>query len=54
MVVEQFLKLNNDFSLDYIPSEVPREWVYDKKILRTYPHKHGVDGMFAVKMKRKT
>ncbi len=54
MVVEQFLKLNNDFSLDYIPSEVPREWVDDKKILRTYPHIHGVDGMFAVKMKRKT
>ena len=52
-VVDQFLKLNDDFIIDNIPPKVPREWIDNNKCLRTYPHIHGVDGMFAVKIKRK-
>ena len=52
MVVEQFLNLNSNFVVDKIPNNVPKQWVKDKKALNIFPHKHGLDGIFAIRMKK--
>jgi len=51
-VVEQFLKLNTHFLLDRVPSTIPTKWIDRNGCLNTLPHVHGVDGMFAAKLKR--
>jgi len=52
-VVKRFLNLNNNFTI--IPAELDYHegWINDKGCLETLPHIHGVDGMFAAKLKRK-
>ena len=52
-VVDRFLKLNSNFSIDTLPSKIPLDWIDERGGLRTLPHLHGVDGMFAAKLKRK-
>ena len=52
MVVDKFLKLNSNFVVDKIPSKVPRQWVKDNKALYVFPHEHGLDGIFAIRMKK--
>ena len=52
MVVEQFLNLNSNFVIDKIPNNVPKQWVKDKKALNIFPHEHGLDGIFAIRMKK--
>jgi len=51
-VVEEFLKLNTEYSIDIIPSKIPKSWIDDRGALSTMPFIHGVDGMFATKMVR--
>jgi len=51
-VVEQFLKLNPSFRLVASNSDLPEEWINDNGCLQTFPHVHGVDGMFAAKITR--
>ena len=51
-VVEQFLNLNGDFIADEIPPGLPMNWVKNKLYLNTLPHLHGVDGMFAMRIKK--
>ena len=51
-VVDRFLKLNPQFSLDKIHSKVTKSWIDEKGALRTLPYVHDVDGMFAAKIKR--
>ena len=51
-VVEQFLKLNTEFMVQDVPSTIPGDWVDERGCLYTLPHIHGVDGMFAAKLKR--
>ena len=52
-VVEQFLKLNESFQLVAGTSTLSENWVNEQSCLQTFPHVHGVDGMFAAKLKRK-
>jgi 16S rRNA (cytosine967-C5)-methyltransferase len=52
MVVDKFLNLNSNFVVDKIPNNVPRQWVKDNKTLNVFPHKHGLDGIFAIRMKK--
>ena len=52
-VVDRFLKLNSDFSVDTVPRKISSNWIDERGALRTLPHLHGVDGMFAAKLKRK-
>jgi len=35
-----------------VPSTIPGDWVDERGCLYTLPHIHGVDGMFAAKLKR--
>ena len=51
-VVDRFLNFNTSFCLDDIHSMVPKSWIDKKGALRTLPYMHGVDGMFAVRLKR--
>ena len=52
-VVERFLNLYSNFII--VPAQIdhPKGWINNKGCLETLPHVHGVDGMFAVKLKRK-
>ena len=52
MVVDKFLNLNSNFVVDKIPNNVPRQWVKDNKALNVFPHQHGLDGIFAIRMKK--
>ena len=52
MVVDQFLNLNSNFVIDRIPNDVPKKWVKDNKALYIFPHEHGLDGIFAIRMKK--
>ena len=46
------LKLNPEFMVQDVPSTIPGDWVDERGCLYTLPHIHGVDGMFAAKLKR--
>ena len=50
--VERFLNLNTDFTLVPASSNLPDAWVNEMGCMQTFPHLHGVDGMFAAKIKR--
>ena len=52
MVVEKFLKLKPSFAIDNIPDNVPKIWVKNKIALNIMPHEHGLDGIFAMRIKR--
>ena len=52
-VVERFLNLNSDFIIIPAKLDFPKGWINDEGCLETLPHIHGVDGMFAAKLKRK-
>jgi len=52
MVVDKFLKLKSNFIIDKIPNKVPRQWINDNKALSVLPHEHGLDGIFAMRMKK--
>ncbi len=52
MVVKQFLNSKSNFAIDNIPDTVPKCWVRNKNALNIMPHKHGLDGIFAMRIKR--
>tara|TARA_B100000989_G_scaffold295978_2_gene278220 strand:- start:6496 stop:7815 length:1320 start_codon:yes stop_codon:yes gene_type:complete len=52
MIVDQFLNLNSNFVIDKIPNNIPKKWVKDNKALNVLPHEHGLDGIFAIRMKK--
>ena len=52
MVVEKFLELESNFAIDTIPENVPKIWVKNNIALNIMPHEHGLDGIFAMRMKR--
>ncbi len=52
MVVEKFLNLKSNFAIDNIPDGVPKLWVKNKIALNIMPHEHGLDGIFAMRIKR--
>ena len=51
-VIEQFLNLNSDFVIDKIPNSIPEHWIKDRVSLNILPHLHGIDGVFAMRMKK--
>ena len=46
------VNLNSNFIVDNIPNNVPKQWVNDNNALYVFPHEHGLDGIFAVRMKK--
>jgi 16S rRNA (cytosine967-C5)-methyltransferase len=56
-VLERFLAAEPDLRIEdarpYLPQPA-RALVDDRGILRTFPHRDGLDGFFAVRLKRET
>ena len=53
VVIEKFLEINNgDFEIDPIPDRLAA-FSLDRKYLRTFPHRHQMDGSFAVRLRKK-
>ncbi len=52
MVVDRFLNLNSNFAVEKIPNSVPKQWIKNNKVLYTLPHEQGLDGIFAIRMKK--
>ncbi|OQX82920.1 16S rRNA (cytosine(967)-C(5))-methyltransferase [candidate division KSB1 bacterium 4484_87] len=53
LVVQKFLEIHQEFEIDNAGKYVPDRFVSGKGWVQTYPHRHGVDGSFAVRLKRK-
>ena len=51
-VIRQFLNDNPQFKMDKIVQEIPRHFLWDKNIIRTFPHRHHMDGSFAVRLQK--
>lgn len=51
-VIQQFLRENSQFTLDKIGHEIPGQFCWDKHIIRTFPHRHHMDGSFAVRLRK--
>ena len=51
-VVNDFLKLNDDFKIQSAKQWVPENWVDENGCLFTFPSKHNADGIFACRLKR--
>ena len=52
-VVESFLKLNNNFTLESGKNFVPSSWLNHQGCLETFPPRDKVDGMFAARIRKK-
>jgi len=51
-VVNEFLKLNDDFKIESAKQWVPNSWVDENGCLFTFPSRHNTDGIFACRLKR--
>ncbi len=49
-LVEAFLKLVPQFVVEKIDHLIPAEWVTENQCMQTFPPRHKVDGIFAVRM----
>ena len=46
-VIEKFLKENSGYELKNINGMVPDKYISDNHFIRTFPHRHQIDGSFA-------
>jgi len=51
-VVQKFLQNNQEFQLEKLSNFVPRKYLWDKTSVRTFPHKHAIDGSYAVRIRK--
>ncbi len=54
VVVERFLEHHPQFELDSLMGELPVEYLWNQHFVRTFPHKHDMDGSFAARLRKKT
>jgi len=53
MVVEKFLNNNKEFEAIDVCDNIPEPLIHTEKFLQLYPHKHGTDGFFISKLRKK-
>lgn len=51
-VIETFLKQNSLFRLESLPDSIPSRYIYQKHYVRTFPHRHRMDGSFAARLRK--
>ena len=51
-LVTTFQNRNPEYFLEVMPSGVPAEWIDERGALSTFPPQHGVDGVFAVRLRK--
>ena len=52
-VVEIFLEKHPEFSVDSLLNEVPTQYLWNKNFIRTFPHKHEMDGTFVARLRKR-
>lgn len=51
--IEKFLETHKDFYLEKLPDSIPAMYSDSHNFLKITPYEHGLDGMFAARLKRK-
>ncbi len=51
-IIESFLEKHTEFQLDEIKDMFPEPFIWDKGCIRTFPHRHKMDGSYAVRLKK--
>lgn len=51
-VVETFIKNNPGFRMESLSNYVPEQYLSQKYSVQTFPHKHKIDGSFAVRIRK--
>ena len=51
-VVKTFIKENSGFQLESLNNFIPEQYLKDKYYVQTFPHKHGIDGSFAARIRK--
>lgn len=51
-VVEKFLEKHKDFRQDRLEGEIPGQYLWNKISVRTFPHRHKMDGSFIVRLRK--
>ncbi len=49
-VVEKFLHSHSEFKIESADKFITKKFVHENGWVQTYPHRHGIDGAFAVKL----
>ena len=52
-VVEEFLSNHPEFELENLTPYIPSRYLDGVYFIRTFPHRHHMDGSFAVRFRRK-
>ncbi|RMG66339.1 MAG: 16S rRNA (cytosine(967)-C(5))-methyltransferase RsmB [Calditrichaeota bacterium] len=52
-VVQQFLETHPEFVSEELSGELPAQYLWSKCFVRTFPHRHKMDGSFAVRLYKK-
>lgn len=47
------VRIVQDFTAENVQAYVPASMVSEEGYLKTFPHKHGIDGAFAARMRRR-
>lgn len=51
-VIEKFLQQHSDFILEDLTGEIPEKYLWHKNYVRTFPHRHKMDGSFAARLRK--
>lgn len=51
-VIKAFISKNSGFQLESLYDYIPENYITEKYFARTFPHKHGIDGSFAVRIRK--
>ncbi|MBN1233573.1 MAG: 16S rRNA (cytosine(967)-C(5))-methyltransferase RsmB [Candidatus Coatesbacteria bacterium] len=53
LVIKNFLSLKPEFKVETASRQIPADLVTRTGFMRTYPHKHGIEGIFAARLRKK-
>jgi 16S rRNA (cytosine967-C5)-methyltransferase len=51
-VIKEFLGKNSGFHLEEPENNIPKQYLSEKYFVRTFPHRHNLDGTFAARLRK--